>query len=388
VDKRRAPRVRLRDVAEHAGVSVRTVSNVVNDYMYVSPSMRERVQASLDHLGYTMDYVARGLRSGRTGMIALVVPQLAEPYFAELAQAVIRAAARRGLIVLIETTEHDAETEKKIMRGALATVADGVLLSATAATIEDAPDVPLVLLGEHTATQHGDHVGIDNVAAARTVVRHLLEQGHRRIAPLGVADTDTAVLRLRGFHDELADWGIRPIRRLVLSTVDWSLQGGYQAVSRLLRGERGSLPTAVFAFNDSLAFGALRALRESGVSVPSQVAVAGIDDLVQSAFVDPPLTSLAPDLDELADCALTALVLQIEGTTDRREYRRKLTSFELKVRESTVSFADTPGQSPIAQPRRPTGPRGRTRNGRSGSLAVAGLDDPSSGATAASANRP
>lgn len=327
----------MRDVAEHAGVSVRTVSNVVNNYVYVSAEMRERVQASLDHLGYKMDYVARGLRSGRTGMVALVVPQLAEPYFAALAQAVIRAAARRDLVVLIETTDNDAETEKRIMKGALATVADGVLLSASSATIEGPADVPLVLLGEHTATRHGDHVGIDNVAAARTVVQHLLSRGYRRIAPLGLNDSDTAVLRQRGFEEELKAWRIRPARRLGMATADWSPQGGYDAVSRLLRGGSApALPQAIFAFNDSLAVGALRALRVHGIAVPGQVAVAGIDDLAISGFLDPPLTSLAPDLDDIAENALAALVLQVEGKAGRRRYRRKLTSFELKVRESTA----------------------------------------------------
>jgi DNA-binding LacI/PurR family transcriptional regulator len=327
----------MRDVAEHAGVSIRSVSNVVNDYVYVSPEMRERVQASLDHLEYKMDYVARGLRSGRTGMIALVVPQLAEPYFAALAQAVIRAAAGRGLVVLIETTDDNPEIEKRIMKGALATVADGVLLSASSATIEGAPDVPLVLLGEHTATRYGDHVGIDNVAAARTVVRHLLSEGYRRISPLGVTDADTAAQRYRGFHEELQEWGIRPIQRLVLATPDWSPTGGYEAVRKFLDANKGALPRAIFAFNDSLALGALRALRQSEIDVPGQVAVAGIDDLVQSAFVDPPLTSLAPDLDDIAESALSALTLQINGKAGRSAYRRKLTSFELKVRESTVS---------------------------------------------------
>jgi DNA-binding LacI/PurR family transcriptional regulator len=326
----------MQDVAKHAGVSVRTVSNVVNNYVYVSQAMRERVQASLDHLGYEMDYVARGLRSGRTGMVALVIPQLAEPYFAELAQAVIRAAAHRGLSVLIEATEDDAETEKRIMKGALATVADGVLLSASQATIEDPPDVPLVLLGEHTATPYGDHVGIDNVAAARTVVRHLLSQGRERLAALGVNNSDTAVLRLRGFHEELDAWGIGSASRLELATGDWSPRGGYEAVDRLLSADRRALPQAVFAFNDSLALGTLRVLRENRIQVPGQVAVAGIDDLAQSAFVDPPLTSLAPDLDEIAESALSALTLQIEGRSGRHEYRRKLTSFELKVRESSV----------------------------------------------------
>jgi DNA-binding LacI/PurR family transcriptional regulator len=348
----------MRDVAEHAGVSIRTVSNVVNNYVYVSPDMRERVQASLDELGYKMDYVARGLRSGRTGMVALVVPQLAEPYFAALAQAVMRAAARRGLVVLIETTDNDAETEKRIMKGALSTVADGVLLSATSATIEGPADVPLVLLGEHTATRHGDHVGIDNVAAARTVVRHLLSQGYRRIAPLGVNASDTAVLRQRGFEEELRASGVRPIQRLILSTADWSPAGGYEAVSRLLRAE-GSLPHAIFAFNDSLALGALHALRVHGVEVPGQVAIAGIDDLELSAYLDPPLTSLAPDLDEIAESALSALVLQIEGEAGRRKYRRKLTSFELKVRESTMR-APAANEDALAE----SGQTGSVRPGR------------------------
>jgi DNA-binding LacI/PurR family transcriptional regulator len=329
----------MRDVAEHAGVSARTVSNVVNNYAYVSPAMRERVQASLDALGYKMDYMARGLRSGRTGMIALVVPQLAEPYFAQLAQAVIRAAARRGLVVLIETTDDDAETEKRIMQGALATVADGVLLSASSATIDEAPDVPLVLLGEHRATRHSDHVGIDNVAAAQAVTRHLLSQGYRRIAPLGVNDSDTGALRYRGFQEELQAWGVRPVQRLVLSTVDWSPSGGYEAVSRLLSRAPRALPRAIFAFNDSLAIGALAALREHAIDVPEQIAVAGMDDLIQSAYLDPPLTTLAPDLDDIAENALAALTQQIESPSGHRRSRRKLTGFELKIRASTVGSA-------------------------------------------------
>ena len=133
------------------------------------------------------------------------------------------------------------------MKGALATVADGVLLSASQATIEDPPDVPLVLLGEHTATPYGDHVGIDNVAASRTVVRHLLSQGCRVLAALGVNDSDTAVLRLRGFHEELDAWGIGAAPRLELATSDWSPRGGYEAVARLLSADRRALPEALQA---------------------------------------------------------------------------------------------------------------------------------------------
>lgn len=323
----------MKDVADHAGVSIRTVSNVVNDFPQVSDEMRRKVQASLDLLGYSMNPVARGLRSGRTGMIALVVPQLAEPYFAGLAQAVIRAAADRGCTVLVETTE-DPKMQTEIMRGALSAIADGVLLSATEASIRERADVPLVLLGEHRATQYGHYVGLDNVAAARTVVRHLLEQGCRRIAAVGVNRSATADQRYKAYRAELRAWKITQVDSLTVRTTDWSPAGGEAAVRELLAGPGD--PDAVFAFNDSLAYGAMRALKDAGLSIPADVAVAGMDDLVLSAYVDPPLTSLAPDVEALADTAVALLLDQIQTHHDgASDYDRVLTPFELKIRESS-----------------------------------------------------
>ena len=289
-----------------------------------------------------MNPVARGLRSGRTGMIALVVPQLAEPYFAELAQAVIRAAASRGLTVLVETTE-DPQMQTEIMRGALSAIADGVLLSATtAASVRDGAKVPLVLLGENRPMQYGHYVGLDNVVAARTVVRHLLEQGCTRIAPLGVNTSATAHQRYKAFRAELRAWKVPQVEGLTMHTADWSPAGGLEAVRALLATP--VRPDAVFAFNDSLAYGAIRALKEAGLAIPGDVAVAGMDDLTQSAYVDPPLTSLAPDIGALADTAVSLLVDQIEQkdpTTN--DYERVLTPFELRVRESSTRVAPAPG---------------------------------------------
>ena len=324
----------MKDVADHAGVSVRTVSNVVNDFHYVSDEMRRRVQASLDHLGYSMNTVARGLRSGRTGTIALVVPQLAEPYFAELAQAVIRAAANHGVTVLVETTE-DPKMQTEILRGALNPIADGVLLSATVASISQRADVPLVMLGEHRPTQFGHYVGLDNIAAARTVVRHLLEQGCTRVAALGIGRSATAAQRYEAYQEELRDWGFAVSAGLAIGTDDWSPGGGRAAVEQLLAGKTSV--DAIFAFNDSLAYGAIRALKSAGLTIPDDVAVAGMDNLVQSEYVDPPLTSLAPDIGALADTAVALLVDQIEhrrGDTDG--YERVLTPFDLRIRESTM----------------------------------------------------
>lgn len=306
----------MRDVAEHAGVSVRTVSNVVSGYPHVSPGTRERVQRSLDELGYKMDFLARGLRSGRTGFVALVVPFLAEPYFAALAHAVIRAAARRGLTVLVESTDGDAEAERRILAGGLTNVADGVLFSALTVPSDDAeraaPDFPLVMLGEHDIGDHLPRVGIDNVAAARTAVEHLLGQSCRRIVALGLNQGESSRQRAEGYEQALAAAGVRRVNWLVVPVEEWTRPAGYTAVRQLLEGQ-GPLPDAVFAFNDALGVGALRALDASGVRVPGEVAVVGIDDVPEAAFTHPPLTSVAPDLDAIAERALTLLDRRMRG---------------------------------------------------------------------------
>ncbi|WP_093783230.1 LacI family DNA-binding transcriptional regulator [Actinacidiphila guanduensis] len=327
----------MRDVAEHAGVSVRTVSNVVSGYPHVSPATRERVQRSLDELGYRMDYLARGLRSGRTGFVALAVPFLAEPYFAELAQAVISAAARRGITVLVESTAGDPEVERRILSGGLTNVADGVLLSALTVPADDdaarAADFPLVMLGEHSVGDRFPRVGIDNVAAARTAVGHLVEQGCRRIVALGRNGSENGRQRTEGYRQALSAAQIRRVNWLVVPVEDWTREHGRAAVRELLDGS-GPLPDGIFAFNDALAVGALAALDESGVRVPDDVAVVGIDDIQESAYTHPPLTSIAPDLDVIAERALSLLAEQ-EGAAGVAP-REEATPYRLVVRASSL----------------------------------------------------
>lgn len=339
----------MRDVAQHAGVSVRTVSNVVSGYTHVSPATRARVQRSLDELGYRMDYLARGLRSGRTGFVALAVPFLAEPYFAELAQAVVKAAARRGVTVLIESTGGDSEAERRILAGGLTNVADGVLLSALTVPPEAAavpPDFPLVLLGEHSVDDRLPRVGIDNVAAARTVVEHLLDQGCRRIVALGRNGSENGRQRTEGYREALAAARVRPVNWLVVPVDDWTRKQGYDAVRRLLDGS-GPLPDAVFAFNDALAIGALRALDASGVRVPGEVAVASIDDVQEAAYAHPPLTSIAPDLDVIAERALTLLEEQAASQdAGPAGSAQEAAPFRLVVRESSLRASSGRETSP------------------------------------------
>lgn len=181
--------VSLKDVALRAGVSVKTVSNVVNDYPHVTPSTRRRVQQAIDELGYRPNLTARHLRKGRTGIITLAVPELGNPYFAEVAGAVIDAAARHELTVLLDHTAGLREKEVLVSQGFRSHVIDGLILSPIRLESEDLltrPEgPPMVLLGEREYDAPYDHIMIDNVGAARTAVRHLLDIGRRRIAFLG-----------------------------------------------------------------------------------------------------------------------------------------------------------------------------------------------------------
>jgi DNA-binding LacI/PurR family transcriptional regulator len=305
---------RLRDVAEHAGVSVRTVSNVVNGFRYVATDTRIHVQASIDALGYRPNLAARTLRRSRTGLIALVVPEIDSPYFAELAARTVRIAQQRGLTVLIDQTDGDEERERLLLHGKRGHLVDGVLFSPWAVGPADlsarTDPVPLVLLGEHDAAAPVDHVAIDNVTAARDATRHLLASGRRRIAVIGVQPSTlnaTARQRLAGYRQELASAGIEPAPELERPVRKLHREDGYTAMLKLLNDTR---PDAVFCFTDQLALGALRALADCGLAVPGDVAIVGFDDIEDGRYSVPTLTTVSPDKDQIVELALDALAAQ------------------------------------------------------------------------------
>ncbi|MFG3026196.1 LacI family DNA-binding transcriptional regulator [Streptomyces sp. NPDC048254] len=333
-------RVSLRDVAERAGVSIKTVSNVVNNYPHVTPATRARVQAAIDELGYRPNLTARHLRKGRTGIIALAVPELGNPYFAELAGAVIDAAAEHEFTVLLDHTGGEREQEILVSQGFRGGVIDGLILSPLTLEAEDlrgrSGDVPLVLLGEREYGLPFDHIAIDNVAAARCAVRHLLGRGRTRIAYLGVR-TDSvnqpAHLRLDGWRAELAAAGVPAPDSLVVPVGGWDRDDGARAMAELL--DSGVRPDAVFAFNDLIAIGAMRVLHERGLRVPWDVAVVGFDDIAEGRFGAVTLTTVSPDKQAIAKMAVASLLRSLSGRAEPGG--RELTAkFELVERESTL----------------------------------------------------
>jgi DNA-binding LacI/PurR family transcriptional regulator len=313
-----ASRVRLVDVAERAGVSMKTVSNVVNGYAHVQPKLRERVQTAIDELGYRPNLTARRLATGKTGMIALAMPEIDHPYFAEIASHLAAAASARGYRVIIEQTLSDPVAERAVLEDRDAGLVDGVIFQPTRmATLDIAKlhdDLPLVLLGEVEAPVTTDHVMIDNVAAASAGVRHLLTLGRRRIAFLGLVRGDITATnrqRLLGYQEALVEAGIRPDPALVLTAEGFAAQDSEAAIGAALGA--GLEFDAVLCRDDRFAAGAVAALRRAGVAVPAEVAVIGWDDTAITAYTAPTLTSISPDKRALAERAFELLLERMRG---------------------------------------------------------------------------
>lgn len=331
---------RLKDVALKAGVSIKTVSNVVNGSPHVTEEMRERVQAVLEELNYQPNLPARYLRNGRVGIIALAIPDLSNSYFADIGNAIVTAAAARGYTVLLDHTTGNHENELRVLNGLRPHVIDGVILSSVLLTPEDLQTrkvkVPLVLLGESLLEVPYDHVVVENVEAAHAAMRHLLSLGKKRIAAIGTQDytsSTTAYLRLCGYTEALAEAGLPYDPQLAVPVTAYHRTDGAEAMRQLLALE--SPPDAVFCFNDLLALGAIRALHEAGLRIPEDVAVVGFDDIEEASFSTPSLTTIAPDKEKLGELAVSFLLERIKGTRNGPGERIDV-PFRLVVRESTM----------------------------------------------------
>ena len=309
----------LKDVADRANVSIRTVSNVVSGYAHVSEKMRRRVQHAVDELDYRPNLLARNLRTGRTGMLALVVPEIDVPYFSELARDVINAAAEFGYRVMIDQTGHDHARERELLTGGDRTMLfDGILFSplvTRAELLEMAPHstIPLVLLGEHEFDGRYDHVAIDNLRAAQDATQHLIDIGRIRIAAIGeqpLENYETPHLRTEGYLTALQAAGIDTDQTILKPATHYSRLDGYQATTELLA--LSDRPDAIFCYSDLLAIGAVRAIFDAGLRVPEDVAIIGIDDIDEGKFSRPTLSTVSLDTSFIATQAVARIVSRIE----------------------------------------------------------------------------
>ena len=330
--------VTMKDVAEAAGVSVKTVSNVINGYEFIRLSTKERVLSAIADLGYAANLSARSLRSGRTHILGLVLSDISAQYYAQLASKVMAIASARGYRVVIEQTSAKPENELEALNGPVRQLADGLLfipLSVDAGQIgAHQGEKPLVLLGEHVLDSRFDLVTMRNIEAAAAATSHLLQSGRRRIAVVGASPDDIAGshgLRLRGYRQALEAASVDFDPRLVVPC-SWMLGGGEQAVVNLL--EAGIDFDAIFGLNDAMALGAMHGLLVHGIRVPDQVSVVGFDDIEESRFSSPSLTTVAAGVDEIAQRAVELLLRRIEEPEVAAEPLQLSSDFALKIRDS------------------------------------------------------
>ncbi len=318
-------RVRLKDVAEAAGVSINTASRALNGKAEISPETRARVLEIAAKLGYRPNKLAQALRSNKTKVIGVIVGDIANPYFSMLARGIVKATRAQGYSVLLQSTDEDYQREKEAVEVLLAERVDGVLITPTQRgreTIEalKKSGLPFVLMSRHFSDRSSDYVVMDDHRGGFLATEHLLNLGRKRVAMVnGPLHISSARERFEGYKQALEEHGIVGDLSLVL-TGALTMEDGYQAGLQLLTT---SAPDAIFAFSDFVAFGVLKALREHAVKVPQEVAVVGFDDVMFASCLETPLTTVGGETEMIGYKAAELLIRKLngEGVTERSQIR-------------------------------------------------------------------
>jgi LacI family transcriptional regulator len=338
----------IKDVAAEAGVSVATVSRVLNDHPSVSDDARTRVLAAVEALGYRPNAVARSLRTDQTRTLGLVISDVLNPYFTELARSVEEEARTLGYSVIIGNADERPELQDHHVRTLLDRRIDGLLLSPTdggSAGMLDAAraGTPMVFVDRWIpGVDDVPVVRADGRAAIRDLVAHLHGLGHRRLAIIGgPAATTTGSERVAAFRDALAEYGI-PLPDVYIGQGDFQVESGRRVTEGFL--DLAEPPEVVFAADNLMALGALDAVRARGLRVPEDLALAAFDDIRWFVHTDPPITAIAQPTSELGRAAVRALVDLIEG----RAPQSVTLPARLVVRRSCGERgASEPSQSPV-----------------------------------------
>ncbi len=324
------PRLRIREVAERAGVSPATVSRVLNGSTTVGESKREEVLAAVNELGYRPNRTASNLRRQKAQMIGVVISDIENPHFTQMVRAVEDAAYRRGYRVVLCNTDEDPAKQRDYLGVLAAERIAGAIISATEA---DAPEISelidqgtsVVAYDRAVADRRADAVLSANVDGARMGTEHLIAGGHKNIGFIsGPTRIETAAERLSGYDETISAARLRPL----VAFGDFRFAGGVRATRELLA--QGA--TALLVANNLMAVGALHAIKEAELRVAADVALVSIDDPPWAELTDPPLTTLAQPVREMADAAVELLLGRLE--TNRKRHKHKVFPFELCHRGS------------------------------------------------------
>lgn len=330
----------IRDVAKRAGVAPITVSRVINRAGLVSQETRKRVEAAIAELEYVPNVLARSLRSKRTNTLALLVTDITNPFWTTVARGVEDAASECGFSVILCNTDESEVEQEKYLNVLLQKQVDGFLLVPATSEWDSAEVIqkqgtPVVVMDRRVPRAQVDVVRSDSEGGAYQLVQVLLNLGHRRIAVLaGPATVSTAADRVAGYRRALAEAGIDSGAEQVYHG-EFTLASGYDMTQRAL--STTPRPTALFATNNFIGIGALRALRDAGLRVPEDMALVSFDDLPAELVVDPFLTVAAQPAYEMGKCATELLLARLNemGAPTRAEFREIVLPTQLIIRRSS-----------------------------------------------------
>ncbi len=329
----------IKHVAERAGVSVTTVSHVVNTTRHVSKAVADRVDLAIRELGYVPSAVARSLKRNSTHTLGMLIPNSSNPYFAEIVRAVEDRCFAAGYTLILCNTDDAPQRQSVYLKVLAERRIDGLIVVSTGddeslvAQLRGL-QMPAVLLDREIDDPGCDLVETAHEEGALLAVRHLLALGHTRIACIaGPAHVSAGEARVEGWRRALAEAGLRPAAAPARG--GFTSQGGYEAMHAMLRGESvHRRASAVFVCNDLMAIGALRAAHECGVEVPEALSIVGFDDIELTAYTSPPLTTVAQPKARIGALAVDMLLERLRGL--RVETRQVMLQPELRVRSSTA----------------------------------------------------
>ncbi|PPK93468.1 LacI family transcriptional regulator [Kineococcus xinjiangensis] len=330
----------IKEVAARAGVSVGTVSNVLNRPHAVSAANRERVQQAIDDLGFVRNESARQLRAGRSRFLAAVVLDVANPFFTDVARGAQEAADAAGLVLLLCSSHEDVERERRHLEVLGEQRVTGILLSPVDSSPERLTELltnrsPVVLVDSQDPGRQTCSVAVDDVHGGRLAVRHLLDAGHRRIAFIGGPNRLQQVRdRLEGARAAVAELEEDAAALTVLETEGLTVEEGRRAGARIAQLPARSRPTAAFCANDLVALGVLQDATARGVRVPQDLALVGYDDIDFAAAAAVPLTSVRQPRHLLGRTA-AELLLAEAGASTAHEHQQVVFQPDLVVRLSS-----------------------------------------------------
>lgn len=327
--------ITLKMVAERAGVSVNTVSRAINNKSDINEETKKRVLKVAQELGYVQNATAVALRTKKTRTLGVVIADNRNPFYAEVLNGIEEAAREKNYHIILANTQRDYQKEEEAINLLLAKRVDGLLITPVQDRNDDIKNlieanIPFVIVGRDFKNIEVDAVYNDEVKGGFLATKYLIKKGHKRIALInGFLHKSPARGRLEGYKKALKEYGI-PFDDSLVSVGDIDVKDGYERTKQLL--EKGLNFTAIFAYNDMMAFGAMRAIKEKGLRIPEDIGLVGYDDIPFSSLISPSLTTIRLKKQELGVESLKLLLSRIN--VSRKKTKKIMLDVELKIRET------------------------------------------------------